>query len=201
MVVPAAHDRAEQLTVPSTPSPRTETGAATLRVVLATAVVLAFVALSVLAGYLAVTRLGDPGTADQAEREEVMSQARQFMLRMGTYGPDLLDDQGAMPGYRDRVKAVITPKLAADFDEQAATAEQLVAQAGVSRAAEVFATGVSDIDPDSATALVAGTFTDTYPVKQKPTPQDPVPFRMSLKLVRIDGAWLVDDFDPVVGVE
>ena len=31
------------------------------------------------------------------------------------------------------------------------------------RTAKVFATGVSAIDADSATALVAGTFTDSYP--------------------------------------
>ena len=125
-----------------------------------------------------------------------MAQTEQFMLRMGTYGPDLLDDKGQMPEYRSRVKEVITPKFAASFDKQAGTAEQLVAQAGVSRKAEVFATGVSAIDSDSATALVAGTFTDTY---KKGGQQQPVPFRIEVSLVKIDGKWLVDDFTPVTG--
>ena len=91
-----------------------------------------------------------------------MAQTEQFMLRMGTYGPDLLDEQGAMPDYRDGVKDVITTKFAASFDYEAGTAEQLVAQAGVDRVADVFATGVSSLDEDSARTLVAGTFTDTY---------------------------------------
>ncbi len=137
----------------------------------------------------------------QREREAVMAQAEQFLLRMGTYGPDLLDDQGGMPAYRERVKEVITPKFAVSFDQEAATAEQLVAQAGVSRKAEVFATGVSTIDADSATALVAGTFTDTYAkgADKKERALEPAPFRIEVRLVKVDGTWLVDDFSPVTG--
>ncbi len=70
-----------------------------------------------------------------------------------------------MPAYRERVGEVITPKFKASFEKEAGVAEQLVAQSQAARVAEVFATGVSDLDPDSATALVAGTFTDTYVVK------------------------------------
>jgi hypothetical protein len=139
---------------------------------------------------------GDNKVQDQ--REEVMSVTNQFMLRMGTYGPDMLDDQGQMPEYRDRVKEVITPKFATSFDKQAGTAEQVVAQAGVSREAAVLATGVSTIDSDSATVLVAGTFTDTY---QKGGQQEPIPFRIEVSLVKTDGEWLVDDFSPVTGAD
>jgi hypothetical protein len=134
----------------------------------------------------------------QADREAVMAQTEQFMLRMGTYGPDLLDDKGGMPEYRSRVKAVITPTFAVSFDKEAATAEQIVAQARISREADVFATGVSAIDDDSATALVAGAFTDTYP---KGGPREPSPFRIQVSLVKIKGTWLVDDFTPVTGAD
>ncbi len=61
---------------------------------------------------------------------------------------------------------MITPKFATYFEKQAVAAEQLVAQAGVARKAEVFSTGVSAIDDDSATALVAGSFTDSFPQGQ-----------------------------------
>ena len=129
----------------------------------------------------------------QSQREEVMAQTRQFMLRMGTYGPDLLDDKGGMPEYRSRVKEVITPKFAVSFEKEAATAEQLVAEAGISRQADVFATGVATIDGDSATALVAGAFTDSYP---KAGRREPSPFRIEVTLVKVKGQWLVDNFTP-----
>ena len=135
----------------------------------------------------------------QDEREAVMSQTRQFLLRMGTYGPDQLEN-GQLPDYRDQVTEVITPKFATSFEKSVTTAEQLVAQAGVARRAEVFATGVATIDADSATALVAGTFTDAYPTRNdEMEPQEPVPFRIQVSLVKTGGEWLVDDFTPVTG--
>ena len=170
------------------------------RRVLLAGLVVALVAAVGTALWLLPDRGGE-SDAEQQQREQVMAQTRQFLLRMGTYGPDLLEADGSMPAYRSRVKAVITPKFAASFDEQAGTAEQLVAEATVSREAEVFATGVSDLDPDSATTLVAGTFTDTYEVKGQSRPQEPVPYRIEVSLVKIDGDWLVDDFTPVTGVE
>ena len=163
-------------------------------------VVLGILVVLLLAGCGTLVWLlaGRRGEADdlQKQREAVMSQAQQFMLRMGTYGPDMLDDKGGMPEYRSRVKAVITPKFAVSFDKQAGTAEQLVAQSGVSRQADVFATGVSTLDGHSATALVAGSFTDTY---KKGGQQEPIPFRIRVTLVNTDGTWLVDDFTPVTG--
>lgn len=166
-----------------------------LRLVLAGLLSLVVLAAVVTAGVLWLTA-GD-GADEQAAREDVMAQTEQFMLRMGSYGPDLLDDQGAMPEYRARVKEVITPKFAASFDEEAGAAEQLVDQAGVARVPDVFATGVASIDADSARTLVAGSFTDSYQVKGKTVDQEPVPFRIEVSLVLIEGEWLVDDFDPV----
>jgi Mce-associated membrane protein len=156
-------------------------------------------ALLVAAGVLAWILLARGGDGDdvQSSREEVMAQTEQFMLRMGTYGPDLLDEKGGMPEYRERVTDVITDKFAASFEKEAGTAEQLVAQAGVTRAADVFATGVSSIDQDSARALVAGTFSDSYEVKGETVEQEPIPFRIEVSLVKVEGEWLVDDFDPV----
>lgn len=182
----------------STPDARPRGTAAGFRRALLLGLVVALVAAVGTALWLLPDRRG-AADAEQSQREQVMAQTRQFLLRMGTYGPDLLEGDGAMPEYRNLVKAVITPKFAASFEEQAGTAEQLVAQAKVSRQAEVFATGVSDLDPDSATTLVAGTFTDTYEVKGAARPQEPVPYRIEVSLVKIDGTWLVDDFTPVTG--
>lgn len=137
------------------------------------------------------------------EREDVMSLGDQFVKRLGSYSPDMIDDSGQMPAYRDQVREVITPKFAADFDKEVATAEQLVAQGGITRTADVFATAVSSIDDDSARVLVAGAFTDSYAQGEgqdgETVTQEPLPFRFTIDIVMIDGEWLVDDFTPVGG--
>jgi len=141
-------------------------------------------------------------TSQAREREVAMSQAKQFVLRLNTYGPQLLDENNAMPQYRELVIEVITPKFATDFEENAALAEQTVAQAGVGRTGEVFSTGTSAIDGDSATVLVAGSFTNSYPDPQAPEERidtDSLPFRFEVSLKKIDGEWLVDDFVPLTG--
>ena len=171
-----------------------------LLVVLVAVIVAGLVAMAWLVSGRDVGAVGGRGDQEQvqSEREAVMAQTEQFMLRMGTYGPDLLDDKGAMPEYRQRVEDVITPKFAVSFEKEAATAEQIVAGARISRQASVFATGVSAIDEDSATALVAGAFTDSYP---KTGQRDPAPYRIEVSLVKIAGQWLVDDFSPVTGAD
>lgn len=143
----------------------------------------------------------DGGLTLPDEREQVMSLTSQFVKRLGTYSPDMLDESGQMPDYRAQVREVITPKFAADFDKEVATAEQLVAQGGITRSADVFATAVSSVDDDSARVLVAGAFTDSYTQgegkKAQTVDQEPLPFRFTVDLVRIEGDWLVDDFTPV----
>ncbi len=194
-------DDEEQVTA-SAPAPPAATAPAApgFRRVLALVLGLALVTSVGVCVWLLAGRRGEADDLQQ-QREQVMAQTRQFLLRMGTYGPDLLDDRGAMPAYRERVGEVITPKFKASFEKEAGVAEQLVAQSRAARVAEVFATGVSDLDPDSATALVAGTFTDTYVVKGDQIEGEPVPFRIEVSLVRIDDAWLVDDFTPLTGTD
>jgi Mce-associated membrane protein len=163
------------------------------------------VALLASAGVLIWLLADRRGEAEdlEAQRETVRAQTEQFMLRTGTFGPELLDDQEGMPEYRERVKEVITPKFATSFDKQAVAAEQLVAQGGVSREAEVFATAVSVMDEDSATALVAGSFTDSFPQGKsgETVAAEPVPFRIEVDLVKTGDEWLVDDFTPITGEE
>lgn len=143
--------------------------------------------------WLAAHRSG--GEFDAASnREEVMSSSEQFMLRMGTYGPELLDAKGEMPDYRAGVKELITPKFSTSFDKQVGAAEQLVKQAGASRVAAVYSTGVSSIDPDSADVVLAGSFTDTF---KGAAAGEPLAVRMQVSLVKVDGSWLVDDFAPI----
>lgn len=173
------------------------------------AVVLAVVVAASLAALVWMSLAGrstaDGGLELPEEREQVMSLTDQFVKRLGTYSPDMLDDSGQMPDYREQVREVITPKFAADFDQEVATAEQLVAQGAITRTADVFATAVSSIDDDSARVLVAGAFTDSYEQgrgdQAQSIDQEPLPFRFTVDLVMIDGEWLVDDFSPVSGPE
>lgn len=174
-----------------------------VRVAIAAALALVVAACVALLIWMSVAgrASADGGLDLPDEREQVMSLTDQFVKRLGTYAPDMLDESGQMPAYREQVREVITPKFAADFDQEVATAEQLVAQGGITRSADVFATAVSSIDDDSARVLVAGAFTDSYEQgtgeKARTIDQEPLPFRFTVDLVMLEGEWLVDDFSPV----
>ncbi len=108
-----------------------------------------------------------------------------------------------MPDYRERVSELITASFRADFETQVGTAEQTVAQASLGRECEIYGVGVSAMDADSASALVAGAFVNSYPGSGKRSDErietDPAPFRVRVDLVKVEGEWLVDDFAPVTG--
>jgi hypothetical protein len=179
-----------------TSTPHDSTRSLPIRLVLLCALVVALLASAVVLVWLVSDRRG---AADdlQSERETAMAQARQLVLRVGTYGPDQLEGQ-QMPEYREQVSELMTDKLAADFEKNGAPlAEQTVAQTRASRSAEVFSTGVSAIDDDSATVLVAGAFQTTFPARrgQEVQQPDPTPFRYVVDLNKVDGTWLVDGYD------
>jgi Mce-associated membrane protein len=202
---PARTTEPDRPAPPDHAAPAGRSGAALWRTPLAALLALVCLACAGVLAWLLSTSgpTSSLGLDAPEEREEVMSLTDQFVKRLGTYSPEMVDGSGQMPDYRDQVREVITPKFAADFDKQVATAEQLVAQAGITRSTEVFATAVSSIDDDSARALVAGAFSDSYTQgtgkDQRTTPQEPLPFRFTVDLVKIDGEWLVDDFTPVGG--
>lgn len=178
---------------------------ASLRLVL---LVVLVVLLLVSAGALAWLLADRRGAADdqQAQREAVMAQTEQFVLRLNTYGPDDLDDQGHLTGYKEQVEQVITDKFAADFEKSGLPiAEQTVAKAGYGRTAEIFGVGVASVDDDSATTIVAGGLTSSYPDPKHPqdaakrVQADQDVLRWQVDLVRTGGRWLVDSYAPVTG--
>ena len=170
------------------------------RLVLLGVLVVALVASMVTAAVLWSHRRGH-ADALPGQREAAMAQTQQFVLRANTYGPSMLDPQGKMTAYRSRVEAVITPKLAASFEQGAVGTEQTVRSYHVSRRCAVYATGVEAIDADSAEVLVAGSISETRPGKNgRQVPAgEPAPFRLRVSLDRIDGRWLVDSYAPVTG--
>ncbi len=170
------------------------------RLVLLGVLVVALVASVATAAVLWSHRRGH-ADALQAQREAVMAQTQQFVLRANTYDPSMLDAQGKMPSYRSRVEAVITPKLAASFEQGAAGTEQTVRSYHVTRKCAVYATGVEVIDADSADVLVAGSISETRAARsgRQVSTGEPAPFRLRVSLDRIDGRWLVDAYAPVTG--
>ena len=181
MAVPPADDDGGALSAPGGALPRG-------RGVVAAALVVALLAAAAGLGWVLWERRGEAEEV-QAERDRIMAQSEQFLLRIGTFGPEMLEG-GRMPQFREQVAEVLTAKAAEDFEEQVVVAEQLVAQQQASRQAEVFGTGVATLDEDSATALVAGSFTNSVGDQEGA----PFPVYLRLDLVKVDGEWLVDDF-------
>jgi hypothetical protein len=178
---------------------------ATFRLVLLIVLVVLLLASAGVLVWLLADRRGEADDL-QSERETVMSQTEQFVLRLNTYGPDDLDDQGHLTSYKDQVSQVITPKFASDFESSGLPiAEQTVSQAGYGRTADVFGVGVQSMDDDSAVAIVAAGLTGSYPDSKHPDDdskrvsggQDVL--RWEVDLVKTDGKWLVDDYSPVTG--
>ncbi|MCW2794935.1 hypothetical protein [Nocardioides sp.] len=206
MAVPPAPDAQPGLTS-SSPHPSTGAGptSGTFRLVLLGLLVVVLLASAGTTIWLLADRSGKTDD-QQAERETLMSQAEQFMLRVNTYGPDLLDDSGKMPEYRQRVIEVITPKFKTSFEQLVTVAEQTVSKGGLDRTSKIFATGVSSMDTDSGVVLVSGSFTNSY-LKNPKNPDskrvqdDPVPFRVAVNLVKTGGKWLIDNFNPVTGAQ
>ena len=167
------------------------------------AVFVGCVALSViLATNRSVPALGIEGeqAALQDQRDEVRAQAEQFMLRVNTYDPSMLADDGTMPEYRELITEVITPKFAAEFEQVVELPERLVRDQQLTVSCQVFSTAVSAIDQDSATALVAGATTSTLPAAEEGGEPQVLsqPVQLQVELRKIDGTWLVDDFGPVL---
>ncbi len=190
--------------VPASAEP-TETRSADprFRVALLGVLVVALLASAGCLVWLMADRRGGAGDA-QAERDALMRQTEQFVLRLNTYGPDDLDAQKHLTSYRDRVTAVITAKFGADFEKSGLPlAEQTVAQAGYERGAKILGVGVETMDADSARTLVAASLTGS--TADPAHPQDaskridvePSVLRWSVDLVKVDGTWLVDDYAPV----
>jgi Mce-associated membrane protein len=187
--------------------PREEPGrppqATRFRAVLLGVLAVALVVSGALALHLGPSRHVWPfaGATDEAQgdREAVMAQTQQFVMRLNTYGPSMLDSHGQMPEYRSRVKAVITPKFAVSFEQSVAVAEQSVKNYGLHRSCAVYATGVELLDSDSAQVLVAGAFSQTARARsgKQVSTGEPAPFRLRVSLDKIDGTWLVDDYQAV----
>jgi len=133
-------------------------------------------------------------------RDSAMAAADKFVTTVNTYGPDLLGKDGkTMPSYRTTVGHLLTTKFKTEFLQNVAFAEATVSAQGAGRSCEIYATGVAAIDDDTATVLVSGGLTLTYPKSKKSTKRvvaGQQQFRVEVTLAKQHGQWLVDDWQP-----
>jgi len=128
---------------------------------------------------------GQPIPSD-SDKHKAVAVAEQFVLRMdGVDGSDL-------EGYKKRVSELLTTKQKAKFTSEFANFEKLTTDKAIKGTGTVLASGISDIDSDSATVLVAH---DSSVKASSGTTQRH--YRWTVALRKVHGSWLVDDFTPV----
>ncbi len=152
-----------------------------------------------------------PASEETEDREELLAIGRDFATRFNTYDPEMLDEQGHLPDYA-AVKDLMTAKMGDGFEKYVGLVEATVAQWDAASVCMVYAVGVASSDADSAELLVAGTIQQSVSYASDDRPgqggdaeedeevrvkDDPKDFRYEVSLVKVEGEWLVDDFDDV----
>ena len=151
---------------------------------LLTQVVVVVAVLAVVGGVFAFrehqTRSGDDVAGDRyGDVQQAAADEATALLNI-----DYRDPQKTI----DAVKAGATDEFAKQFDSAQGGLIQLTARAKSVMTGEVLWTGVVDVDPDSATVIVAtaGTVTNTQTGDEAASRN----FRIKIDLVKQDGRWL-----------
>lgn len=120
------------------------------------------------------------------DRARATATAEQFALRMDDVDGTKFD------AYVKRIEQLLTTKAKAKNQEVFTTMGKTYAAAKIQGTGKILLTGVADLDSDSATVLVA------HDATVKTTQGTLVHhYRWNVELVKVDGSWLVDDFNPV----
>lgn len=182
---------------PDEPIHARATGISRARALLAGGLLILLVLGLVVSGYLVyrlnhinddpLNPLSDaPAAPAEAQRKQATAVAEQFALRMDNV------DSAKFDAYVKSVNGMLTTKAKTKNSEVFDTMKQSYEAAKVKGTGKVLATGLSDIDDDSATVLVAHD-------ASVQTTQGSIEhhYRWSVNLVKVSGKWLVDDFNPV----
>lgn len=128
-----------------------------------------------------------------ANRDAALRAAEQFALRMDAF------DGADLTAYTKSVEPLLTDKEKTVFSQQLQQFQQLYDQVQKASKAKnapepgtgaIVMAGVSDVDADSATVLVAHDSTI-------PGTSQKLHSRWTISMRQIDGRWLVDSFTPV----
>jgi Mce-associated membrane protein len=163
--------------------PRMGLHARKLRVV--TAVLALVLVVAVVASVVFAQKARSDDEA-QKERAAASNVATQFALRMDAV------DGTAFDKYTKGINELLTTKAKTKNKEVFSAMKQSYEAAKIKGTGKVLLSGVGDFDDDSATVLVVHDASVT-------TTQGDVEhhYRWAVDVVKVDGSWLVDDFDPV----
>lgn len=119
-------------------------------------------------------------------RRDVARVAERFAVEVNNY------DSASVEEYKSSVSAMLSTKFRTEFDKAMADIVGQVQEAQMESKGEVLASGVAALDQDSARVLVVADAAVKTVADERPRH-----FRWEVSLVKVDGAWLVDDFSPV----
>lgn len=125
-------------------------------------------------------------TAESTARHEVQRVASSFAANVNTYSSEQIDS------YTKRVKPLLTKEFESSFSRAIEGIVKQMQSVRIKSKGEVLVTGVSSIDEDSAAVLVVAD-ADV----QTGTGSRARHFRWQVDLVKQDGRWLVNGFEPL----
>lgn len=152
------------------------------------AVFVGLVAVSALGIVVLLLLLGSRADPDSAmdSRRDVVRVAERFTVQVNNYDSESVDD------YKAAVSSMLSTKFSDEFDRAMEDIVKSVQDAQMDSEGSVLASGVASLDRDSAQVLVVADadVKTVFDTRQRH-------FRWEISLVKVDGAWLVDDFSPV----
>ncbi|MGH3495870.1 MAG: hypothetical protein ACRDP1_00165 [Nocardioidaceae bacterium] len=122
-----------------------------------------------------------------AQDQAAVAAARQFVLEVNSY------KVSDVSGYQARVDPLMTGSFGAEFDQATSKLFPQLAKSGLSTSGTVLQAGVSNMDPDSATVLVAADATAKSTIGTT-TCTRVRHFRWAVDLQNISGAWKVSKY-------
>jgi predicted metalloprotease len=123
---------------------------------------------------------------EQRDRADAVGVAQQFALKMDNV------DGAHMGSYARSIDKLLTTKARTRYQKVFAQVAQAYEQSHLTAHGKVLTAGVGEADSDSATVLVVHDMTAKSDQGTRLHH-----YRWSVKLVKVDGRWLVDDFSEV----
>lgn len=152
------------------------------------ALVLVFLLVGSAVGVGVLVYLRGQVESELGERADVARAAERFVVQFNTY------DAQSVDSYVESVNPMLTTKARTKFDAAMKEIVSLIQESKLQSEGKLLASGVAHVDTDDAIVLVAvdaKANSIAGPVQRH--------FRWEIDMRKIDGTWLVDDFNPVAG--